>query len=302
MVFTPALFLTVSVEGGPGGDELHLHPGGQGYWVAQMMRELGVDVAVVAPLGGETGTVLGALVDVDGLRLRAVPLDVANGAELVDGRDEERRSIATAASRHLTRHEVDELYGAVIVEALEADVCVLAGSGVDPLLDPTIYQRLAGDLRANDTRVVVDLSGDELLHALEGGVSVLKTSADDLRDDGHVADDDQKSALACARRLVERGADTAIVTRAEHGAVVAHGDDAWTVDAPPLEPVEHRGAGDSLTGGVAAALAAGGSLEDALRVGAAAGALNVTRRGLGSGSREEIARLADHVRITPVEE
>ena len=44
-----------------------------------------------------------------------------------------------------------------------------------------------------------------------------------------------------------------------------------------------------------AALARGAVLVDALRVGSAAGALNATRRGLGSGSQEEIERLAARV-------
>ena len=55
------------------------------------------------------------------------------------------------------------------------------------------------------------------------------------------------------------------------------------VIAPALEPVETRGAGDSLTARVAAGSPAAARLADALRLGGAAGALNVTRRGLGSG-------------------
>jgi 1-phosphofructokinase len=39
---------------------------------------------------------------------------------------------------------------------------------------------------------------------------------------------------------------------------------------------------------------------EALRVGMAAGALNATRRGLGTGTREEIERLAAHVSVAPV--
>jgi 1-phosphofructokinase len=38
---------------------------------------------------------------------------------------------------------------------------------------------------------------------------------------------------------------------------------------------------------------------EALRLGMAAGALNATRRGLGTGTRGEIERLAAHVRIKP---
>ena len=64
------------------------------------------------------------------------------------------------------------------------------------------------------------------------------------------------------------------------------------IEPPRLEAADHRGAGDSLTAGVAATLARGGDLIEGLRVGAAAGALNVTRRGLATGKRPEIERLA----------
>jgi 1-phosphofructokinase len=300
VVFAPLLSLTVSVEGSPAGEELHLHAGGQGFWVGQLMRELGTGVTLVAPRGGETGTVLAALVDAACVRLHAVAIQASNGALLEDGRTSPRGKIATTPNPQLTRHDVDEMYGALVVEALETNVCVLAGPGVEPVLDPAVYQRLAADLAVNHTPTVADLSGEALPRALVGGVSVLKTSADDLRADGLLHTDDLADTLACARDFAARGADTAVVTRAEHGAVAVHGDEAWIVRAPPLEPAQPRGSGDAFTGGLASAVAAGRSLEDALRIGAAAGALNVTRRGLGSGSREQIERLANHVTIEPV--
>lgn len=45
-------------------------------------------------------------------------------------------------------------------------------------------------------------------------------------------------------------------------------------------------------------LARGMTPIDAVRLGIAAGALNVTRRGLGTGVRDEIERLATHVQVT----
>jgi 1-phosphofructokinase len=309
VVFAPSLYLTVSVEeGASADDELHLHASGQGFWVAQLMQELGVDTTVVAPLGGEVGTVLGAIVTTAGLGLRAVAASATAGAVLEDRRPGERTELAAMSGAPLDRHDVDELYGATLVEALAADVCVLAGSGPAPLVGAEVYERLVSDLRANDTMVIGDLSGAALERALAGHVSVLKTSADDLCADGLLTADDRDATLAVTRQLAARGADVAVVTRAADGAIAArngngdgnHDGEAWIVQPPPLEPVEPRGSGDSLTAGLAAALAHGEPLERALRIGAAAGALNVTRRGLGSGSRQEIERLAEHVTVEPI--
>jgi 1-phosphofructokinase len=64
---------------------------------------------------------------------------------------------------------------------------------------------------------------------------------------------------------------------------------------------DSRGAGDSLTAGIAATLAMGGDLPEALRLGTAAGMLNAARRGLGTGRREDIAAVARQVTLVALE-
>ena len=56
-----------------------------------------------------------------------------------------------------------------------------------------------------------------------------------------------------------------------------------------------------MTAGLAAGLAKGLDLLAALRLGAAAAGLNVTRRGLATGDRREIERLADHIELDEME-
>jgi 1-phosphofructokinase len=52
-VFAPDPILTVTVEAGPEGDEIHLHAGGQGVWVTGMLAALGVNVSIGGPFGGD---------------------------------------------------------------------------------------------------------------------------------------------------------------------------------------------------------------------------------------------------------
>lgn len=73
-----------------------------------------------------------------------------------------------------------------------------------------------------------------------------------------------------------------------------------TVEPPTLEVADHRGAGDSLFAGVVSGLVHGEEPRDAITLGAAAGALNVTRHGLGSGDAETMARLRDEVIVNVI--
>jgi 1-phosphofructokinase len=88
-----------------------------------------------------------------------------------------------------------------------------------------------------------------------------------------------------------------LITRAEEPALALVDGTTMVISPPTLEVVDHRGAGDSMTAGLAAGLARGLDLPGAMRLGAAAASLNVTRRGLATGDRREIERLADHVEL-----
>ncbi len=299
-VFAPALNASVTIERGADDDEIHLHAGGQGFWIARLIVELGVDVTMVAPIGGEVGLVVSALAADAGVSLKAVGITGTNGAYVHDRRSGERQVVAEMPPTPLSRHDADELFGAALVEAIESDVFVVAGPGDTEVVPDELYERLVADARTNGVPVVADLSGPFLAAAVRGRVSVLKTSADDLIADGRLDADTLEAAVPCARALIGEGAGAVIVTRAEEGAILVDGEQTFAVEAPPVHAVEHRGAGDSLTARVAAGLARGRSLEEAVRIGAAAGGLNVTRRGLGSGSREEIERLAEHVSVHPL--
>lgn len=52
---------------------------------------------------------------------------------------------------------------------------------------------------------------------------------------------------------------------------------------------------------MAVSLAEGRQLEEALRIGAGAGALNATRHGLGTGTRAEIEQISRAVRLAEAE-
>ncbi|MDG4766741.1 PfkB family carbohydrate kinase [Solwaraspora sp. WMMD406] len=301
MVFAPAPVLSVTIEQQADVLELHLHAGGQGIWQARMISSLGVRVVLCAAVGGEVGAVLGRALEDEELELRMVPRKSSSGWYVHDRREGSRSEIAENPGAPLIRHDIDELYGLALAEGMRAAVSVLSGPAHPSVVDDDVYRRLASDLRANGSQVVADLSGGQLAAVLGGGVSFLKVSHEEVIEAGRAADDSVDALSRAAHQLRADGAEAVLISRAEKPALALLDDDLVEVRVPQLEIVDHRGAGDSMTAGVAAVLTRGGSLEEAVRTGAAAGAVNVTRHGLGTGRAEAVRELIGRVRLTPLD-
>src|SRR4051794_16605409 len=106
MVFAPVVTLSVSLESD--GAEVHLHAGGQGFWVAQLMAELGVAVCMATTVGGETGVVLPAVIESAGVGLRAVAMAAPNGITVEQRSGDDPDVLTEIPARPLTRHELDD--------------------------------------------------------------------------------------------------------------------------------------------------------------------------------------------------
>ena len=244
-VFAPSPLLTITVERDAGGPAVHLHAGGQGFWVARLAAALGAQVTLCCALVG----------------------------------------------------------GVALTAGLDAGLTLVTGCRPADLVNADLYRRLVSDLRANDCRVLADLTGPPLHAVLKAGVDVLRLSEQELVWEGYSETDSFDDILAGARRLHEEGARHVVVTRAAAPAVwISDGADCREIGltGPAFETLDASGTGDSMFAATAAGLARGMEMLEALRLGMAAGALNATRRGLGSGTREEIERLARHIDSFPL--
>jgi 1-phosphofructokinase len=302
MVYSPAPVLTVTIERHGVAPELHLHAGGQGVWQARMLAGLGVSAVLCTTLGGEVGRVIQSLVAVESFQMRAVTSAGSSGWYVHDRSEGDRREVAGHAGGPLDRHEIDELSNVALTEGLRSGVAVFGGPTDRDLVPPSTYRRLAADLRANGVPVVADLAGDHLGAAVAGGVSLLKVSHDELVDAGRAADESLKELLSAARRLRDEGADAVVVSRAEQPAIAIIDGVEVLVETPRLEMADPRGAGDSMTATMTAMLARGAGVAEAVRMGAAAGAVTVTRHGLGTAPASTVAEVAKRVRLVTIAE
>jgi 1-phosphofructokinase len=303
-VLAPAPLMVVEIVNEPSADDddghiaIHMHAGGQGAWVAGMAASLGAEVSLCAPLGGEMGAPLRKLLAEDGITVTEVINGAGTGASVVDLRGDDRVTLADMPSPPLGRHELDDLYGLALVDALESDVLIVTGVDPPELVPASFFGRLVADVRAGGVPVVADLSGDAALAAIDEGPSVLKMSHEEILALGLADDDSLESLMTTGEQLVANGTDAVVISRADKPALLVTANGARLFTTPAVTTVMHRGAGDSMTAGIAVAIGRGMDIDAALRLGAAAGALNVARRGLGSGRRDQIERFAEQIEIT----
>jgi 1-phosphofructokinase len=304
-VFAPSVSVSITVEAGSAGDDdIHIHAGGQGIWIARMLRHLDYAPIVCAPVGGESGRTLLGLTGEWGIDVESVTTIDETPSYVHDRREGERREFARSRAPVLRRHETDELYQRFLEAALASSACVVTGPATPDLLPEDLYRRLGADLAATGVGVVADLHGPELDRFLEGGpIAMLKVAAVDLVEDGRLsaeADEDATdvaSVAAAVDEMTEAGVQATVVSRGDRPALARFEDGFRLVSGPQLAVVDPTGSGDSMTAALAAAWTQGLDPDAALRRAWAAGAANVTRRGLGSGVPGLIDELGERVVI-----
>jgi ribokinase len=294
------LDFTVSVPRLPGvgetvsGGTLVTSPGGKGANQAVAARRLGAEVAFVTLLGADAmGDRLAAVLGHAGLppgpieRTHETPTGVALIA--VDPAGRNQIAVAPGANHQLTpdrlRRHTSFLAGAeVVLLQLETPIDTVRWAlaearrlGKRTVLNPAPARVLP--LPADLLPLVDYLTPNEIEAGLLTDREV--RSADD--------------AEMAGRMLVERGVSTVVVTLGAAGAVAVRASGTVNVTAFPVEAIDTVGAGDAFSGALAACLAAGSSVEDALVVASAAGALTCTRRGAVDAmpTRDEVWALMD---------
>lgn len=98
-VLAPNPLLGVTIEPhGSNGDEVHVHPGGQGVWLTRMAGELGAEPVLCGLCGGEAGAVLRSLLEALPGQRRLVEAGGASGCYVIDRRSGERQLVGQSVA------------------------------------------------------------------------------------------------------------------------------------------------------------------------------------------------------------
>jgi ribokinase len=253
------------------------HGGGKGANQAVAAARAGARVAFVGAVGADDfgDEALRALeaegIDVSAVqRLPEVPTGVA--AIVVDERGENQIAVASGANAALT----GEAVAAALAPLLTGHGVVLLGHEVPP---EAVAAGAAAARAAGWQAILNPAPARELVDDLEG--VILTPNADEAR-----RLSGESAVEAAARALTARTNAPVLITLGGDGALL--GDERFPV--PPVEVVDTTGAGDAVNGALAACLAAGEPLRDAVRFALAAASLSTRSPGARAGMprREDV--------------
>jgi ribokinase len=266
------------------GGRFAIHDGGKGANQAVAAARVGARVTMIGAVGADAygqrsrAALEGEGIDVSGVRtVEGMPTGVAliavgprgenqivvapgaNEAVELDAADHE---LVASADLVLTNHEIP---AAAALDALRtADA-----AGVTAILNPAPAHALSADVLA--LRAILTPNEHELVVAI----------GNDVTD-------------AALDELAARHHGPIIVTQGPAGALLVHGDRRARFEGHPVTgAVDTTGAGDAFNGVLAAWLAEGHSLDEAIAAANAAGALSVAAAGARDGmpSREPLLAL-----------
>ena len=220
-----------------------------GPWLQSILRDEGIDARHCHVASGPSGT---ALIEVDAAgRNRIIVVPGAN-----DALTEQQAAAALADQPSRT---VVLAQGETPVATVRAAFAVARERGLLTILNPAPVRDFPDDLLA-----LVDLLIPNEHEAAE--LSGLPT-------------DSVEACVAAAHALIARGPQRVLITRGAEGALLVDATSSVSVPTYPVVPIDTVAAGDAFCGALAAALAEGADLHDAIRTGCAAGALATTTAG-----------------------
>lgn len=268
--------------------------GGKGSNQAVAAHVAGASVELVARIGADaTGDFAIATLERFGLPTAAIArqADAPTGVAQITVADSGENTIIVTGGANLALTPA-------VVEAESARVAAAALVLTQGELPIATIERIAAVADEADVRFVLNLAPPAHVSAATIAaadplvVNEHEARAVGIGTDAPAATLDEWRELAAS--VVGRIARSVVVTLGAAGAVAASAEGSWSAEAPRVTAVDTTGAGDGFTGTLAAFLAEGRPLEEALRIAVAAGALAVQARGTvdSYAPREAVLRAA----------
>jgi len=264
-------------------------PGGGGINVSRAIKKLGGHSVAIYPKGGPIGELMFELLKKE--HIEQLPIDIKDWTRenfIVVEKENNRQFRFGMPGPTLLENEWKQCLEKVIDPSINIDFLVASGSMPDGVpID--FYGKLANACKKNDTKLVVDTSGEALSAAVDEGIFLLKPNVNELGElIGRKLSNIHDQEAAAEEVINTKKIEVLIVSLGASGAILASKKEGVIhVSAPSVEKKSTVGAGDSMVAGIIYTISKGKSMLEAIRYGVACG----TAATMNSGT--ELCKLED---------
>jgi 1-phosphofructokinase len=274
--------------------------GGKGINVAKALKQFGAEVCALGFVAGSNGHFIQ-----EALAANAIPADFTQ----VPG--ETRVNLKIHDPVYGTETEFNEPGFQVLPEHLEAlkqkireysprcDVMVFSGS-LPPGAPPETFAELITMARALGAKCMLDTAGSALRLGLEAKPLLLKPNRAEVEELLQMPLRTHCELAEAARKLLELGAEEAVISMGADGAVAASQQDLLWARPPAVAPRSSVGAGDAMVAALAYGEVEHLSFRDSFRLAMAASAAAVTMEGSKVAELALVQSLLPQVRVEDV--
>lgn len=238
--------------------------GGKGLNASRAIHNAGEDLIATGFVGGFNGKRLLALLDDDGISHDFVETSQETRS-CINVLDEKGTSTEfLEPGRPLTQGNFDALLKKLHVLAAQADAVTISGS-LPKGLPEDAYIQLINCVKTEGALCIVDTSGETLKQAVSAHPDMVKPNSDEIAQLLGRSVTSLDEVVEAAAELHRQGIAYVVCSLGGDGAILACEDGVFRGRAPKIEVLNPVGAGDTLTGSFAVALARHMSTADALK-------------------------------------
>ncbi|WP_299086808.1 1-phosphofructokinase [uncultured Metabacillus sp.] len=266
-------------------------PGGKGINVSRVMQRLGVETEALGFIGGFTGKFVEDFLRAENIQTNFVK--VSGDSRINIKLKTEVETEINGLGPSITDEQLAEFF-AVFEKMTEEDTVVLAGS-IPGTLPASIYKEIISLCKDKQIKVVADVSGEALKEVISENPYLIKPNHHELGELFQTDIQTVEEALKYGKKLVEQGVKHVIVSLAEKGALLITERTSLIANVPKGKVLNSVGAGDSVVGGFLSALQKNYSMEEAFKIGVAAG--SATAFSMELCTKEKIEELLPKVEV-----
>jgi 1-phosphofructokinase len=302
ITINPAIDQTVSIPNFSAGrvnrvQGFRSDAGGKGVNVAAFLADYGLPVTATGFLGQENSHLFERFFSQKKITDRFVRISgsTRTGIKIIDEIKQETTDI-NFPGQAPTPSDIQLLLK--IIDELSTDCRWFVISGSIPAgTSPDIYRKMVTAITQKGGQVALDASGEGFRQAVTAVPALVKPNIDELQEFCGQPLNSQAEVIGAARRLLDLGLQTVVVSMGEKGALFIERDATVRAVPPQVKVKSTVGAGDAMLSGMVAGKIENRSLKACAQLATAFSVIAVTNIGAGLPSAASLESIEGQVQL-----